>query len=181
MHIFQTSLPSSEPSTDPISPREGATAVEFALVAVPFFGLLLAIFEVAFILTTSAILESSVMSTGRLVRTGQIPATATVDDFKSEICGRMSIFEESCLNRIEVDVQPVASFTNPGVSDPIVDGVFDPNKTKIDIGEARSLMLLRVWYRQPLVSPFLGHAMTRLSNGETLLHATTAFRNEPYA
>lgn len=160
--------------------REGATAVEFALVAIPFFGLLLAIFEVAIILTVSALLESATLNSGRLIRTGQLSQTATAADFKKEICARMAFFESACLSRIEIDVQPVASFSNPGISDPVVDGEFKPENLKFDIGSARSFMLMRVWYKQPVVSPFLGHAMIRLGNGDTILHAATAFRNEPF-
>lgn len=160
--------------------REGSTAVEFALVALPFFGLLLAIFEVAFILTTNALLESAVMNSGRLVRTGQVPRTATADDFKEVICSRMSFFEQVCLQRIQIDLQPVASFSNPGVNDPIVDGEFKTEELKFNVGDPRSFMLMRVWYHQPIASPFLGHAMTRLANGDTIMHAATAFRNEPF-
>ncbi|WP_292050565.1 MULTISPECIES: TadE/TadG family type IV pilus assembly protein [unclassified Brevundimonas] len=160
--------------------RKGATAVEFALVALPFFALLLGIFEVALILTVSALLENAVSQSGRLVRTGQVSRNATADEFKEEICERMTVFEKACLNRIQIDLQPVASFSNPGITNPIDQGDFDPNKLKFNIGEARSFMLMRVWYRQPVVTPFLGHAMTRLNNGDTLLHAATAFRNEPF-
>ena len=160
--------------------REGATAVEFALVAIPFFGLLFLIYEAALVLTVNAALESAVMNSGRLVRTGQISKNATAEDFKIEICGRMNIFESACLHRIQIDVQPVASFSNPGITDPIKDGVFNPGILKFDIGEARSFMLMRVWYDQPLTTPFFAHAMTRLENGNTVMHAATAFRNEPF-
>lgn len=160
--------------------REGATAVEFALVAIPFFGLLIAIFEVAIILTVNAMLESAVMNSGRLIRTGQISTNATADDFKKEVCARMALFEDQCLHRIYIDVQPVESFTNPGVTNPIEDGEMKPDILKFEIGTARSFMLMRVWYDQPILSPFLGHSMTRLSNGHTVMHAATAFRNEPF-
>lgn len=160
--------------------RKGAAAVEFALVALPFLGLMLAIFEVAIILTVNSVLESAVMQSGRLVRTGQVSRMATADDFKREICDRMAVFGGACMSRIQIDLQPVASFTNPGITNPIEDGEFDPDRLRFDIGEARNFMLMRVWYRQPIVSPFLGHAMMRLNNGDTLMHAATAFRNEPY-
>lgn len=176
MKVFRTSAASTARKKS----REGATAVEFALIAIPFFGLLLAIFEVAIILTISALLESAVLNSGRLIRTGQLPVTATPEDFKKEICGRMAFFESACLNRIEIDVQPVASFSNPGISDPVVNGEFKPENLKFNIGTGRSFMLMRVWYKQPLISPFLSHAMIRLGNGDTILHAATAFRNEPF-
>jgi Flp pilus assembly protein TadG len=156
--------------------REGATAVEFALVAIPFFALLLGIFEVAVVLTVSAIMESAVSQSGRLVRTGQVSKNATAEEFKVELCKRMALFEGACLNRIEIDLQPVASFSNPGISD----GEFKPGELVFNTGDPRSFMLMRVWYRQPVISPFLGHAMTKMGNGDYVLHAATAFRNEPF-
>ncbi len=162
------------------SRREGATAVEFALVALPFFGLLLGIFEVAVVLTLNTILESAVANSGRLVRTGQISKNATAQEFKQEVCDRMSVFKGACMNRIEIDLQPVASFSNPGISTPIDNGEFKPETLKFNIGDPRSFMLMRVWYKQPVISPLLGHSMTKLANGDYLLHAATAFRNEPF-
>lgn len=164
--------------------REGAAAVEFALVALPFFLLIFAILEIAVVLTVSALLESATLNSGRLVRTGQVSNTMTHTEFKTEICVRMMVFRTQCLDRLYLDVRPVNTFSNPLVPDPIeknADGkpVFDEDKTSFQPGQARDLMVVRVWYRQPTMTPFLNQAMSRVS-GDTLLHATSAFRNEPY-
>lgn len=150
------------------------------MVALPFFALLLGIFEVAVILTVSSMLESAVSNSGRLVRTGQVSKNATPEDFKKEVCARMAIFESACVHRIQIDLQPVASFSNPGISNPIENGEFKPESLKFNTGDPRAFMLMRVWYQQPVISPFLGHSMTKLANGNYLLHAATAFRNEPF-
>jgi len=175
-HIFYSRLLSRK--------REGAAAVEFALVALPFFILLVAIFEVAIVLTISSLLETATMNSGRLVRTGQMPDNSTKDDFKAEICGRMMVFSSQCMDRIVVDVRPVVTFSNPLVPNPIRDDGSGPklheNETSFSPGQARQLMLVRVWYRQPTITPFLTQAMSR-ADGSTLLHVASAFRNEPYA
>lgn len=164
--------------------REGAAAVEFALVALPFFILILAILEIAVVLTVSALLETATMNSGRLVRTGQVSESMTQAEFKAEICERMTVFKGQCLERLYLDVRPVNTFSNPLVPDPIVKNpqgqtVFDEASTTFQAGKARDLMVVRVWYRQPTMTPFLNQAMSRVS-GDTLLHATSAFRNEPY-
>lgn len=164
--------------------REGAAAVEFALVALPFFILILAILEVAIVLTVSSLLETATLNSGRLVRTGQMPQNATKDDFKAEICGRMMVFSSQCMDRIVVDVRPVVTFSNPLVPNPIRnDGSgakLNEDETSFSAGQARQLMLVRVWYRQPTMTPFLSQAMSR-ADGKTLLHVSSAFRNEPYS
>lgn len=165
--------------------REGAAAVEFAMVALPFFVLILAILEIALVLSVSAILEAATLSSARLVRTGQITQQMTKDDFKNEICARMGPFSGACLRNILIDVRPVTGFSDPLVVPPISDGPdgphYDEDKTVFNKGNARDLMLVRVWYHQPTMTPFLNQAMSRVGKQGTYLHATSAFRNEPYA
>lgn len=172
--------------------REGAAAVEFAMVALPFFILMLAIFEVALVLTVSALLEAATLSSARLVRTGQITETMDKQDFKREICARMAIFGGQCLRNIVVDVRPVEGFRSlptpnapPAIPSPVVDNgngpELDEDRTVFDKGNPRDLMLVRVWYHQPTITPFLNQAMARMGDKGTFLQATSAFRNEPFA
>jgi len=160
--------------------RGGSAAVEFAFVALPFFLMLFAVLELALIFTLDAVLESAAIDTGRLVRTGQASAASfTKDRFKQELCSRMSVFSVGCADRVIVDVQPVVSFASPVVDDPVTDGALDDDKAAYDGGAPGSLMLVRVWYRQPVLTPFLGQAVEAWANGHTLT-ATTAFQNEPW-
>ncbi len=50
---------------------EGATAVEFGFVGIPFFYLLCVIFETGLMLFTEYTLENGTAQTARLIRTGQ--------------------------------------------------------------------------------------------------------------
>ena len=49
------------------------------------------------------------------------------------------------------------------------------------VPEPGSLVLVRVWYKQPLITPLMSQALSRLKDDNALLVSTAAFRNEPYA
>lgn len=160
--------------------RRGSTAIEFAFVALPFFVMLFAVLELALIFTLDAVLESATIDTGRLVRTGQASAASFgKDKFKQELCSRMSIFSADCADRAIVDVRPITTFNSPIVADPVTDGALDDEKAAYDGGAPGSLMLVRVWYRQPVFTPFLSQEVEGWADGHTLT-ATTAFQNEPW-
>jgi len=162
--------------------RQGASAVEFAMVAAPFFFMLFAILELGMVFVTDSVLENAMMETGRLVRTGRADVE-TIDEaeFKEELCGRMSVFAADCADRANIDVREIPQFRDPTLPDPLEDGeTFDESKLDYDIGDPGSLMLVRVWYEQPLITPFLSKSLSELDDRTMLMTVTTAFRNEPY-
>jgi Flp pilus assembly protein TadG len=161
--------------------RDGSVAIEFAMVAVPFFLMMFAIIEVALILTIDSVLENAVIDTGRLVRTGQASAMGmTGEQFKSQLCSRMSVFAADCEARATIDVRVVTTFDIPPADDPLSTGTFDPNvPLTYSNGAPNSWMLVRVWYEHPLLTSFLSQALSRTEDGAAVLSATTAFKNEP--
>lgn len=164
------------------APREGAAAVEFAMIAFPFFFMMFSILEIGLIFVTDSMLDNAAMETGRLVRTGQaVESALTADEFKSRLCDRMSLLTADCNARATIDVRPLPQFRGASPPDPLAGGeAFDPSELGYDPGGPGNVMLVRVWYRQPLFTPFLAQALSRLDDGTTVLMATVAFRNEPY-
>lgn len=161
--------------------REGSTAVEFALVATPFFFMMFAVLEIAFVFVLDSALENAAIETGRLVRTGQASAQGFDGAvFKSRMCARMSIFSTNCSARLSVDVRELPRFTNPNPPDPTAGGVFSEADLTYQNGRPRSIMLVRAWYRHTLFTPFLHQGLSRMGNGQAVLTAATAFRNEPW-
>ena len=151
------------------------------MVAFPFFFMMFAIMEIALIFVTNSILENAVQESGRLVRTGQADnAGLTAEQFKTELCSRMSIFSGDCPGRAFVDVREIPQFRAPGTTGPMAGGTFDESGLDIQPGDPGSLMLVRVWYRQPLVTPYLNQSLSRLNDNNAVLTISTAFRNEPY-
>ena len=158
---------------------DGATAVEFGMVAFPFFFMMFAILELALVFVLDSVLENAAIETGRLIRTGQASAqNMTAEQFKTSLCSRMSIFSGDCEDRADVDVRVIPQF-DIDPPDPMADGTFDESSLTYANGAPGDLILVRVWYRHPLVTPFLAQGLSRLGDGTARLTATTAFRNEP--
>lgn len=165
----------------PARRREGAAAVEFAMVATPFFLMIFAVLELGLVFLLDASLETAVSQAGRIVRTGQAETTAaTADRFRAALCSRMTVFEGDCLNRADVDVRMMPRFSNGIPQSPIKNGVLDKDDLEFDLGEPGDLMLVRVWYSQPLVTPLMSQAVSKMKSGDIVLSVATAFRNEPY-
>lgn len=161
--------------------REGSAAVEFAIVALPFFFMMFSVLELAFVFVLDSVLENATIETGRLVRTGQADAqNFNAATFKTNLCNRMSIFTSGCSSKVTVDVRRIPQFTNPNVPDPMSGASFNPNSAAYDGGNPGDIMLVRAWYRHTMFTPFLSQGLSKFSNNEAILTATTAFRNEPY-
>lgn len=161
--------------------RDGAAAIEFAMVAIPFFLMIFSILELGMVFVLDSVLETATTETGRLVRTGQADQQKfTAARFQTELCSRMALFKSDCVKRATVDVRVIPQFAAPNPPDPITDGGIDPTKAIYDGGQPGDLILVRVWYVHPLATPLLNQATSRVGPGKVLLQSATAFRNEPW-
>src|SRR3954464_12723717 len=84
--------------------RRGSAAVEFALVAPIFFGLLFAIIELAMVFFAGQVLETATQDSARLIMTGQAQMSAlTQTQFKNLVCTKLiGMFD--CANGVSIDV-----------------------------------------------------------------------------
>lgn len=160
--------------------EDGATAVEFAMIATPFFILVFAIIEVGAVLFTSTMLENAVLETSRQIRTGQAQeAQMTVDEFEDQICAHIS-FIADC-DRIELDVQVFDGFIGMDQSTPLTDdNDLDSSGFGFEMGGAGDIVLVRIFYKWPLFIPSVSSAFANLKDNQRLITAATVFRNEPY-
>jgi Flp pilus assembly protein TadG len=159
--------------------ERGSSAVEFAIIALPFFALIGAIMETALVFLASQILESAVNDAARLIRTGQAQQSGTTAaGFKTAICNRLYTLID-CAG-VYVDVRTVTSFTTVTTTKPIdADGNFVPT-TNYDAGKATQIVVVKAYYEFPLVFSGFGLDLSDLANGKRLIGAVTAFRNEPF-
>jgi len=168
--------------------REGTAAIEFAILAIPFFMLLFAILELAIVFFINSTLNHAVSEAGRQIRTGNFQACGTQDGFKQLVCANMSGLG-NCEKRLRLDVVSGSAFrtiTLPVPTDPPVPDPSDPSAEDIPNGDwvntgASAPVVIRGLYYHKLVLPT---QLTRLENiegrGIRLLGATTAFLNEPF-
>ena len=161
--------------------RGGATAIEFAIVALPFFFMMFAILELGRVFVLTSTLENAAMDAGRQIRTGQIQTTGgTAATFKTAVCQRMGIFAGDCQSRLTIDVRVLPQFRDPNPPDPMAGGTFSDRNMTFQPGGAEDIILVRTWWRQSLFTPFMASGLSRLGDGNVVVTSATAFRNEPY-
>lgn len=160
--------------------RGGSAAVEFGLIAIPFFALIGAIIETALVFLAGQILETAVSDAARLIRTGQVQSAGTsAAAFKTAICDRLYILFEC--SGISVDVRAVTTFSGVSTTPPIdANGKFDNSNFTYSPGKASEIVVVKAYYEFPLVLSGLGMDLSDLANGKRLIGAVSAFRNEPF-
>ena len=88
--------------------RNGTTAIEFAIVALPLIWIIGAILEVGALLLYQSALQAATEKASRLIWTNQMSPAWQASDFKAEVCRRLTIY--NCVNAIKVDVRNAATF-----------------------------------------------------------------------
>jgi len=161
--------------------QDGATSVEFALVAAPFLALLFAIIETAFVFFAGQALETAAADSARLILTGQAQ-TQKYDQaaFKNAVCAKIyALFD--CNGGIYVDVRTYSSFANINTTPPVDESGNLVNNFTYQPGGPGDIVVVRLMYQWPIhVSLFGLSGLANMAGGKRLLMATVAFRNEPY-
>jgi Flp pilus assembly protein TadG len=162
---------------------DGHAAVEFAMVAAPFFFMLFAMIELAIVFTISTTLDDGVTAAARRIRTGQLQSAggATATTFKNDVCAHMVWLEDHCRTHLSLDVRTYAQWNGSTPPNPVqANGTFNSGALTFAPGGPEDIVLVRAYYRWTLFTPFLSQALGKLSNNEAVVTATAAFKNEPY-
>ena len=162
----------------------GVTAIEFGLLATPFFAVIGAILETSMVFLAGGVMDGAVQDATRLIRTGKAQSPSfTVAQFETLICDRLFGLFRDC-DELRVSVTPVVNFTSATVVSPV-----DPNCTsscpwtipeEFDTGQTSSTVLVQVYYKWPLMLSAISMQPTDLADGTRLLGSVRVFRNEPF-
>ena len=162
--------------------ENGATAVEFGLVAMPFLLFILGILGTGLYYLAVISLEHGVESAARKIRTGEAEKSAlTVGGFKNLICAAATGIDCSKVTVIIQNaktwsgINPQACVTNnsqTGSTGNAGDALSGYS------GSASQVVLVTACYRWPLADSF--DFMKFSTSGPTIIQAATAFKNEPY-
>ena len=156
--------------------QDGAVAIEFAFVAIPFFVLIFAIIELGLAFLVSMTLENAMMTVDRRIRTGDLQnASATAATYRTAVCQQMSWLGASCESSIILDVRVLPSFVAGG-------NLAAPKaaKTCWDPGGPNSIVLVRGYYKWPLITPLMQNAVGG-TPGNRQINFSAVFANEPYS
>lgn len=169
--------------------ESGATAVEFALVAGPFFYVLGCISETGLMLFTEYVVQNSVQEAARLVRTGQVSAsdgsvTMSVTDFKAKICEEVGIIID-CTGKVNVYVNNADTFATltTAMADPLAVGQASDGSAYTTVyspgGQLKAATVIAT-YDWDFAFPFMSF-LGNFRNGEVRrIYGLAIFRNEPF-
>lgn len=164
-----------------IRDRSGATAVEFGVVALPFFTVMFAILEVALVFFGQLMLDTGLGEAARMIRTGQAHQQGFDQDaFRAEVCDRAwSLID--CDANLFIDVRSFTSFDDIDVPDALTeDGELAGGMT-YDSGQDGDVIVARAFFEFPLFTPTVfGIGLSNMGTGNRLVAAAVTFRNEPF-
>jgi Flp pilus assembly protein TadG len=158
----------------------GATAVEFAIIATPFFLLLMGILELALVFLVSTTLEHATQEASRQLRTGEFQMAGKVneDDFETMICDSLAWIGDTCKAQLDVDSR--AYGTLPLMLAGLTANPYDPDDRCFEAGGPGQVVLVRASIEWKIFTPLLRPAMGATSEGKRYIRTTTAFKNEPF-
>lgn len=162
--------------------NRGTVAIEFALIALPFFLLIFAIIEISLSFTAEQVMSNTVDDLSRKLRTGQLKASdVSGSKLATLICGQLLMPAAGCPDLV-VDLQTYATFKAVPKTIPIkADNDVDASGFKNAPGGAGTINQLRVFYRWPILTDLMKPRIESIKGkGKTLLFSTATWQNEPY-
>lgn len=167
---------------------EGATAVEFGLLAIPFLMAMFAILETGISMAAQQLLVNATDDVARDVRTGQVKALSQAQ-LKSRICERIGWMVASGCPGLQVDLRAYPSFKATAdqkiylIAGNIALELDKNGKAlarKSEIGGSGAMQSLRAYYFWPLFTSLMQPSMATGGDGKALLSATQTWQNEQY-
>lgn len=165
--------------------RQGSTAIEFAIVSVPFFLLMFGLIEVLMIGFAQTSLDFAVSNTGREIRTGRVQLNGVTEgEVRDELCGNVNNFMVlTCDGNLFIDVDRYPSFVAAaaGTTNPIDgSGNFQTGDFGFNPGNGSDIIVVRAYYRWEVVTPVFERLFANTNSGQRILISTMMFRNEPF-
>jgi Flp pilus assembly protein TadG len=165
--------------------NKGSAAVEFALVAMPFFALIGGVIELGLIFMAQVLLDNAMTIASREIRTGDnqsamTPAVQQVQltNFQRNVCHEMSWMVADCESNLQLTVDTYTAFSAVPLTSPISGGKFSLVQN-FNTGGPGSIVVVRAYYQWTLFIPVLNQALER-TPGKTMLTSIAAFANEPF-
>lgn len=162
--------------------REGSVAVEFGLLAIPFFLLTFGVAEVAMIGLAQTSLDHAVAITARGIRTGEVQTQGqTYEQVQASLCDQITnLLSVDCAENLYLDVDTFDSFVNVQNQNPIQNGQLQQGQFGFDPGASSSIVVVRAYYRWSILTPLFERILQNVSGGQRILVSNLMFRNEPF-
>lgn len=182
--------------------QDGAAAIEFAILAIPYFMIIFAIIETFVAYTAEQVIGNATDELARQLRTGQITAglgrstDKTKDEFRQLFCNEISVMiscssaELKTPTQLYLDVRSFSTFalipkTIPRKSTATYADL-DPTSFGYSPGGSGSINMVRAYYRWKIITDLIRPYITNIRPADGslptdfLIVATAAVQNEDY-
>jgi len=169
--------------------QDGAVAIEFGIVALPFFALLFAIIETALMFWTNQVLEESLSQASRRLLTGEATKRYTsanpalnAQAFRNDICALAPMGLIDC-SKLFIDIKVYTNFAgaSSGTTSPIANGALNTNGFSYNQPQPGQIVVARAVLDYRLfLTAWASTSLANIGAGHRALVATTAFRAEPF-
>ena len=170
--------------------NEGGASIEFGLLALPFFGLLFAVIEVAWVSFNAEQLQAAVDNAARQVLTGtaQTSNFATAASFTSNLLcpstGKRLVPSSWDCSKLFIDIRTASDFASTDMTKSFYTG-----SLKYCLGNPSTIVVLRVDYPMAAIFPLniynryagLVNDVPGMSGYYHMLMGSAVFKTEPYS
>lgn len=170
--------------------RDGATAIEFAILAIPFFVIIFASLETFTAFMGEQLLVNATETMARKIRTGEITSSTTTEQFRTAFCEEIKILmpcstgEITTPSKLFIDVRNFSSYAGIPKTVPLVDTDLDTASFAFKPGGRKSINIVRAYYRwsviTDLVRPMISNIKSKDGSQNYLMIATAVVQNEDY-
>ena len=178
----------------------GAAAIEFAILVIPFFMIVMATIETFVAYNAEQVLAGAVDTMARKIRTGQITfgmgraTDMNETQFRTAFCAEIAVMitcdntEPTTPKKLYIDLQTFTTFANMPKTLPYSSASaysdIDTSQIKYAPGGAGTLNMLRGMYRWQIMTDLMRPYLTNIRTGgvptDYLISSTAAFKSESY-
>ena len=171
--------------------RDGATAMEVALLSLPFFMIVFASLETFIAFSAEQMLANATDTMARRIRTGEIRSTMSEADYRKAFCDEIAILmpcsaaELQKPDKLFLDVRSFAKYTDIPNAIPLIGTDLDTSSLKFEPGGKRSINIVRAYYRWDIITDLIRPYISNIraadgSRQNYLMVATAVVQNEDY-
>jgi Flp pilus assembly protein TadG len=162
-----------------IKDRKGSAAMEFAILALPFFVVIFAIAEIAVMYFVESGLDAAVHQAVRQVRVGVAKSGAwDSKKFKEVVCSNLTL-SFGCSTKLKVRAIVVTNMASVNRISPIANGSLNVTED-FDLGDSKSYVLVQAFLPWKPTFKLYPIASARLSDGSYILASSELIKNEPF-
>ncbi len=158
---------------------KGTAAIEFSLLSLPVIMLIVGTIEICILFTAGSLLQGAVYDASRVIRTGQLEGAADAEEqFADAICDHAGVLLDC--DKFQYDVRVLSTFSEANDADADVDEDGNLVEQGFDAGGVSDIIMVRVSYRYPMMTPLIGSIFGQYEGNTRLLVSTAVFQSEPY-